>query len=79
MNEIAIVGTRSEEFAKEVNTLFIPNKVMMASESANPDFPLLADKKAEGKTLIYLCKNYECQLPNETIEGFMQQLTASKK
>lgn len=65
IKEIAIVGSEAEQKAKSINQQFIPNKVMMIGADENPAFPLLNGKKAQDKTLIYVCQNYACQVPIE--------------
>ena len=45
----------------------LPNKILMASIGQNADFPLL-DRHTEGG--IFVCQNYTCQLPVQTIEAF---------
>ncbi len=72
INEIAIVGKNAKEKAMAINTLFIPNKMMMAIEKENHAFPLLKDTLVGNNTYIYLCKDYTCSQPVETIEAFTQ-------
>jgi uncharacterized protein len=67
-NEIAIVGVDALKKLKELIQLYIPHKVVMASTIENQEFPLLAQKNSNAKTLIFLCKNYECLQPVETIK-----------
>jgi uncharacterized protein len=79
MNEIVIVGNEFEKFTSQINSFFIPNKVIMASLEVSEEFPLLADKSVSDKTLIYLCKNYSCQLPVDNVADFIKQLSSLKK
>jgi hypothetical protein len=62
-NEIAIVGPQFSGIQSGLLSRFIPHRVLMASGSGNPGFPLLADKSAITNTGIWLCSNYTCQLP----------------
>ena len=67
-NEIAIVGPLFKEKLKEVIAEFIPNRVIQSSVYAKDEFPLLAKKENnEGKTFVYLCRNYSCERPVEKI------------
>jgi hypothetical protein len=68
-NEIAIVGPGYDEKLKELLSLYIPNKLVMAAREEEPSFPLL-QKKAGNELFIYLCKDYSCQKPVKTIEEF---------
>ncbi len=65
--EIAIIGAEMEKMAQEVNKLFLPHKVLMGSESSTEQYPLLTERFEEGKTLLYVCQNYACQMPVETV------------
>jgi uncharacterized protein len=67
-NEIAIVGAEAYKKLNELIRFYIPHKVLMATTKENQDFPLLAQKNSNAKTLIFLCKNYECLQPVETIK-----------
>lgn len=69
-HEIAIVGEKAMEFAKTIQAKYIPNKIIMASLSIVEDYPLLKGKSGGADTNIFLCKNYSCQLPVNTITDF---------
>lgn len=64
--EIAIVGSNYKTLLQEINTIYMPDKIVISSE-ADYDFPLLQNRFQYNKTLIYLCKNYSCQQPVENI------------
>ena len=72
--EIAVVGADAEATAATINEHFVPQKTMMATAESNDDFPLLDGKKANGETLIYLCRDYSCQRPVTTVEELMQSI-----
>jgi uncharacterized protein len=65
--EIAVLGNDALDKALTINDLFLPNKILMASIEENADFPLL-DRNTEGG--IFVCQNYTCQLPVQTVEAF---------
>ena len=65
--EIAVLGDDAFDKSLTINALFLPNKILMASIDQNADFPLL-DRNTEGG--IFVCQNYACQLPVQTIEAF---------
>ncbi|MCG8311011.1 MAG: thioredoxin domain-containing protein [Cytophagales bacterium] len=72
--EIAIVGKKYLEFAREIQRFFIPNKVLVASQERN-DYPLLKDRKAvNGKTTIYVCFNKSCKLPVHSVREALKQI-----
>jgi len=65
--EIAIVGDNYKTLLKQTNSLYFPDALLMASEKDGV-FPLLQNRHKANKTLIYLCKNYSCQQPVESVE-----------
>src|SRR5699024_6351982 len=64
--EIAISGENCFALTEEINTHYIPNKILAGSRKKS-ELPLLAGRFEEGKTLIYVCKNNACQLPVENV------------
>lgn len=65
--EIAVVGSNYKTLSKKINNLYLPDKLLISSE-ADFDYPLLQNRYQHNKTLIYLCKDYSCQKPVESIE-----------
>ncbi len=74
MPEIAVVGEEVNNLASEINTLFIPNKVLLASEQERPDYPLLKGRAVAGDTLIYVCRDFVCQRPVRTVQLLIDEL-----
>lgn len=64
INEIAIVGKDYEILKNEMNSLYIPNKILLGGIKSK--LPLL-DGKLSDETKIFICKNKTCQLPVATI------------
>lgn len=71
--EIAVVGSQAAAWAKELQELYLPFKVLMASDGSPSDFPLLQGKTADDDTLIYVCQDYRCQRPLKSVEAFKLQ------
>jgi len=77
--EIAIIGDPSskqtQEILRNINRRFVPNKVIALLNPNAKDkqkieelIPLLANKTSiAGKTTIYVCQNYACQLPTTDV------------
>ncbi|MEZ4798086.1 MAG: thioredoxin domain-containing protein [Flavobacteriaceae bacterium] len=65
--EVAIVGAEVYEKIKDLNSYYLPNKLIIGSESEN-NLPLLQNRYVQDKTLIYVCVNKACKLPVEEIE-----------
>jgi uncharacterized protein YyaL (SSP411 family) len=76
--EIAILGNDYKKLQTELFEQYLPHKVVMMSNADNQEFPLLANKMASAKPLIYLCKDFVCQQPVETIERFMLLINRQK-
>lgn len=76
--EVAVVGEQFAELAMAVNEEYMPHKVLMAAKVESDRFPLMMGKSGSGHTLVYLCQNYACQQPVETIESFRRLLQQRK-
>ena len=69
--EIVIVGERAKEKVAELNSLYIPNKLVAGSiEELNR--PLLERRYIEGETFIYVCVNNTCKLPVTEVEKALE-------
>ena len=77
VKEIAVLGADAYSFANEINKLFIPGKLLMASINDSNQYPLLENRFSEKETLIYLCQNYSCQKPVDSVVDFEKQLNES--
>jgi len=76
--EIAVIGEKAENMAAQINEQYIPHKVIMAVREENETYPLLFGKYAESdETLTYICRNYACQAPVETLEEVIETLNNS--
>ena len=53
--------------AKQINSKYIPNKLIIGSTTEN-NLPLLKNRFIKDKTLIYVCVNKACKMPTESIE-----------
>jgi uncharacterized protein YyaL (SSP411 family) len=77
LNEIAIVGTDFARLRDEFNRSFHPNAVLQSAPHSVADFPLLKDRENEGKTLLYLCRNYTCQQPVTSVDSLNEIIVKS--
>ena len=71
-HEIAVVGEKAFEKAIEINGLFLPNKILMASVNEDETLPLLRSREVAGDTLIYVCQNYTCRMPVKRVEEILK-------
>lgn len=75
ISEIAVVGDNYQKMSIDINSMFLPNKIIMATNSEkHNNYPLLADKYVAGKTLIYICRNYACKFPVDNLGDFTEQI-----
>ena len=70
--EVAVVGNNAKTITQNILKEFIPNKILQQATETQNNFPLLAGKPQQHKTLIYLCSNYNCRQPVETVNELMQ-------
>jgi uncharacterized protein YyaL (SSP411 family) len=75
-NEIAIVGTDYDGILKEVLKEYIPYKVIMSGMSGSNQLPLFAGKTGKKAPSIYLCRQYACKNPVQTLEAFVKLLNS---
>jgi uncharacterized protein YyaL (SSP411 family) len=73
-HEIAVIGDNAIGKANVLNRQFLPNKVIAASKTENTALPLLVGKTGAKEALIYVCRDFACQRPVETLKEF-QDLT----
>ena len=60
--EVAISGDDAFRKVQELNTHYLPNKLLAASEAENK-MPLLLNRYNDDDTMIYVCVNKACKLP----------------
>ena len=75
--EIAVVGADAHSKSKDINALFLPNKILMSSVEEDTTFPLLLGRSGDtegGQSLIYICQNYACKMPIQTVEEMQKTL-----
>jgi uncharacterized protein YyaL (SSP411 family) len=71
--EVAIIGNKTFNKITELNTHYVPNKILVGSLK-DESLPLLENRYVEDKTLIYICVNKACKLPVSTVENAINQL-----
>lgn len=75
INEIAICGNGFEILRNELLSIFIPNKVLQCTNDPNENkYPLITQKSISNQPLVYLCRNYTCQVPVDNIPGIINQI-----
>ncbi|WP_299891421.1 thioredoxin domain-containing protein [uncultured Lacinutrix sp.] len=64
--EVAIVGEEALDKIEELNSHYIPNKIIAGSLIDN-NLPLLKNRYTENETYIYVCINKTCKKPTKDI------------
>jgi uncharacterized protein len=72
--EIAVLGKEWRNYLQRILGIYISHKLVQAAEIPLPGYPLLTDKPETSKTRIYLCENYACRQPVNTIQEFVSLL-----
>jgi uncharacterized protein YyaL (SSP411 family) len=71
--EIAISGENATEKLVELNQLYIPNK-LIAGSTGNSEIPLMEGRYNKDETLIYVCVDGVCRLPENNVQKALKQL-----
>ena len=76
INEVAITGGGFEDFRNRILKEFIPSKIIQCSnDPVDVTFPLIHNRiNKDGKTLIYVCKDFSCKAPVEEVEWAIKEL-----
>ncbi len=73
-NEIAVIGEVAHKKASALHAYFIPNRILLASESEDTKLSLLQNRYVQGQTLYYLCRDHACQMPVEETSELLDLL-----
>jgi hypothetical protein len=79
VSEIVLTGRQLENARKELLEQLIPYRVFQSASEKNTQFPLLSDKSVEDNPLIFLCKDYACQLPVNEVTKLLRLLENVQK
>ena len=65
--EVVVVGREAERSIRKINKNYFPN-IITAGHDGESENPLFKNRYIEGETLIYICVNNTCNLPEKDIE-----------
>jgi hypothetical protein len=71
--EVAVSGTEAITKIKELNQVYLPNKII-AGSTKDSYLPLLENRFSVNETLIYVCVNHACKLPVRDSAKAIEQL-----
>ncbi|MBO6515476.1 MAG: thioredoxin domain-containing protein [Bacteroidia bacterium] len=73
VNEVVIVGEESHTLRNELNSMYLPGSLVMASKTGD-ELPVFEHRYQKGKTLIYVCQNNTCQAPVESLAEALKHM-----
>ena len=77
--EIVLTGNEFAKLHSDLLQQYIPQRVLMASATLNPNFPLLADKPITDPPSIWLCKDFSCQHPVTSIKELIPLINSPER
>jgi uncharacterized protein YyaL (SSP411 family) len=75
--EIVIVGNQADQMRKDFDRFFVPNKIVMGTNSSSKLPLLISRTDINAKTAIYVCYDKTCQLPVTQVEDALKVLAGS--
>ena len=72
--EIIVVGPEAREFVNEINSHYLPNKIVAGITELSSELPFASKTMLEGKTTIYVCYDKSCQRPVTTVDEALNQI-----
>lgn len=72
--EIVVTGAKFNEILFDILHIFSPSKIFQSSSVPNEIFPLLTGKQYFDPFSIYVCENYVCKPPVNTLGAYIQML-----
>lgn len=78
VKEIAVIGEKRNELEREIWNEYLPNKIVVSAENADDSkelIPLLRGRKIINEAATaFVCENFTCQKPVNTVEELRRQL-----
>lgn len=72
--EVAITGSKSKEQRTILGKEYIPNAIFAGGNKMN--IPFLEDKNFSKESMFYVCENFTCQAPTDSIKETLKKLKA---
>ncbi len=72
-SEVVVLGENAVNKANILQTNFLPTAIFAGGDSEN--LPLLEQRLAKDKTLIYVCENKVCNLPVESTDEALKRIS----
>lgn len=72
--EVAIMGVEYGRLTKLLQKNYLPGSLFLGGMDEN--LPLLENKKIDGSTIIYVCRNKTCNLPVDDVSKALEQINS---
>lgn len=72
--ELVIMGTQAKAYLETIHSRYLADTLITGSTQAS-ELPLCKDRYVAGKTLLYLCQNKSCELPEEEVTLILNKLS----
>ena len=72
--EVVISGKNAVKINKKLVHSYLPNIIIAGTTKENNSLPLLSYKYNEDETLVYVCVNGTCKLPQTEINKAIQTI-----
>jgi uncharacterized protein YyaL (SSP411 family) len=72
--EVVVAGTDALEINSVLMNAYLPNTVIAGATKNNKSLPLLAYKFNEDETLIYVCVNGTCKMPQTALKKALESI-----
>jgi len=75
--ELVVSGREDrKKFLSKIYARYIPHRVIVVSDGAGEDILLLKGRENDGPAVAYICRNFTCNLPANSIDELDRQLSA---
>jgi len=71
--EVVMSGKDAHVLLNEINSYYLPN-IIVAGSTVESDIPLLKNKYVPNETLIYVCTNGNCKLPQTQVSAAIKNI-----
>ena len=72
--EVVVIGEDAQHISLTLLQYGFLGLTWMTANDGDDRFPLLKGRKVESKTLIYICQDFQCQQPLESVEEALEAL-----
>lgn len=74
--EVVVIGEDAQRISLTLMQYGFVGLTWMTANDGDDRFPLLKGRKVESKTLIYICQDFQCHQPLESVEEALEALEA---